>query len=43
MNRRHFLGGAAAAAAFAGSKPLNAAQELISIETETCGCSPFFA
>jgi galactonate dehydratase len=43
MNRRSFLGAAAAALAVAGSNPLGAEPASISGELDPCGCNPFFA
>lgn len=43
MNRRHFLGGAAAAATVAAAKPLNAAREQVAAVVDMCGCDPFLA
>ncbi len=42
MNRRNFLGGAAAALAAAGARPLSAAPPAASFSADLCGCGPIF-
>lgn len=42
MNRRKFLGGAAAAFAAAGTRPLHAAAKSALPVSDLCGCDPFF-
>ncbi len=43
MNRRHFLSGAAAAFAAAGTRPAGAASESTATDPDYCGCNPLFA
>jgi galactonate dehydratase len=43
MNRRHFLGGAAAAFTMAGAGTLSAERESAPAPDDLCGCNPFFA
>ena len=42
MNRRKFLGGAAAAFAAAGARPLHAAANSALSPSDLCGCNPYF-